>query len=75
MCDCMRSESESELGNQLSRILTKANRQKTNMHTCVSVYEYVSEVQERISVTLVTTAAQRCASDLYMCARALVLYR
>jgi hypothetical protein len=40
---------------------------QTNMHTCVSVYLYVSEERERISVTLVTTAAQGCASDLSMC--------
>jgi hypothetical protein len=47
MYDCMRSESESELGNQLSGILRKANKKaavrypqkskQTNMHTCVSV--------------------------------------
>ena len=30
--------------------------------------------RERISVTLVTTAAQACASDLYMCARALACW-
>ena len=41
------------------------------MHTCVSVYVYVYAEREPISVTLVTTAAQACASDLYMCARAL----
>jgi hypothetical protein len=45
------------------------------MHTCVSVYVCVYEERERISVTLVTTAAQGRASDLYMCvcARACVL--
>ena len=70
MYDCMRRESESELGNQLSGILRKAN--KTNMHTRVSVYVCVYEERERISVTLVTTAAQACESDLCMCARARV---
>ena len=69
MYDCMRSESESELGNQLSGILNKTNKQ-TNMHNCVSVYACVYEERERISVTLVTTAAQGCASDLCMCVRA-----
>ena len=71
MHDCMRSESESELGTQLSGILNKTNKQ-TNMHDCVSVYACVYEERERISVTLVTTAAQACASDLCMCARARV---
>jgi hypothetical protein len=37
------------------------------MHTCVSVHVYVYAERDRISVTLVTTAAQGCASDLYMC--------
>ena len=37
------------------------------MHNCVSVHVYVYEERERISVTLVTTAAQGCASDLYTC--------
>jgi hypothetical protein len=56
MYDCMRSEreSDSELGNELSGIL-----RRRKMHTCVSVYVYVVyEERERISVTLVTTAAQ-----------------
>ena len=43
------------------------------MHTCVSLYVCVYEERERISVTLVTTAAQGCVSDLCMCARACVL--
>jgi hypothetical protein len=38
------------------------------MHTCVSLYVCVYEERERISVTLVTTAAQGCTSDLCMCA-------
>ena len=71
MYDCMRSESESELGNKLSGILRKTNKQ-TNMHNCVSVYVYVYEERERISVTLVTTAAHGCASDRCICARARV---
>jgi hypothetical protein len=54
-------------------------RKQTNKHTCVSVYVCVYEEKERISVTLVTTAAQRCASDLCMCVRArafaLILFR
>jgi hypothetical protein len=36
------------------------------MHTRVSVNTYVHEERERISVTLVTTAAQGCARDLCM---------
>jgi hypothetical protein len=47
--------------------------QQTNMHTCVSLYVCVYEERERISVTLVITAAQGCVSDLCMCARACVL--
>ncbi len=78
MYDCMRSESESELANQLSGILRKIKQ--TNIHTCVSVYACVYEERERISVTRVTTAVQGCASDLCMCSRAravrvLVLFR
>ena len=68
MYDCMRSASESELGNQLSGILNRTNKQ-TCMHKCVSVYVYVHEQRERISVTLVTTEAQACASDICMCVR------
>jgi hypothetical protein len=65
MCDCKRGESESELDNQPSGILRKASEQ-----TCilVSVYVCVYEERERISVTLVTTAAQGCPSDLCVCA-------
>ncbi len=46
------------------------------MHTCVSVYVSVYEERERISVTLVTTAAQGCArgGDLCMCVRARVCW-
>jgi hypothetical protein len=40
------------------------------MHTFVSVYACVYAEQKQISVTLVTTAAQGCLSDLYMCASA-----
>ena len=71
MYDCMRSESESELGHQLSGILRKPHKQ-----TCilVSVYVCVYEEREQISVTLVTTAAQGCASDLCTCARARVCW-
>jgi hypothetical protein len=58
---CMRSDTESELGNQLSGKLRKSNKQTCY---CVSVYVYVYTERERISVTLVTTAAQGCASDL-----------
>ena len=47
---------------------------QTNMHTCVSVYVYVHTEREKISVTLVTTAAQGYASDLCMCARARVCW-
>ncbi len=64
MYDCMRSESESALGNQLSGRLRKAN-----IHICVSLYVCVYEERERISVTLVTTAAQGCTSDLCTCTR------
>jgi hypothetical protein len=72
MYDCMRSESESELANQLSGILRKTNKQTSILvclwYACVCVYEE----RERISVTLVTTAVQGCASDLCMCVRARV---
>ncbi len=69
----MRSESESELGNQLSGILRKASKQICIwQHTCVSVFVYVCAERERISVTLVTTAAQACVSDLCMCVHARV---
>ena len=44
------------------------------MHTCVSVYVYVYPDQERISVTLVTTAVQGCASDVCMCVRGCVCW-
>jgi hypothetical protein len=44
------------------------------MHTCVSVYAFVYEERERISVTLVNTAAQGCVSDLYMCTHARVCW-
>jgi hypothetical protein len=44
------------------------------MHTCVCVYVCVYEERERISVTLVTTGPQGCASDLWMCARAKCWY-
>ncbi len=37
---------------------------QTNMHTCVYVHVCVYEERQRISVTLVTTTAQGCASDL-----------
>ncbi len=49
---------------------------QSNMHTCVSVNAYVYEKREWISVTLVTTAAQGCASDLCMprCVRARVCW-
>jgi hypothetical protein len=35
---------------------------QTNMHTCVSVYVYVYEERERLSVTLVTTNMHTCVS-------------
>jgi hypothetical protein len=65
MYACMRSESESECANQLSGIL-----KKKKIHTCVSEYVCVYEERERLSVTLVPTAVQGCASDLCMCVRA-----
>ncbi len=64
MYDCMRSESESELGRQMSSVPRKAYKQT---YIPVSVYVYVYEEQEWISVTLVTTAAQACVSDVCMC--------
>jgi hypothetical protein len=66
MYDCMRSDNESELPNHLSGILRKANKQ-TNVPVCLCVHVY--KERERISITLVTTTAQGCASDLCMCAR------
>jgi hypothetical protein len=73
MYDCGSTESESELGNQLSSVLRKANKQ-TCILVCLCIYIYVYEERERISVTLVTTAAQGCASDLCMCVQALVCW-
>ena len=48
MYDCMRSESESELANQLSGILKQTD---TNMHTCVSVYVNVCMRSESASAS------------------------
>jgi hypothetical protein len=47
-----------------------SKKKKRNMYTCVSVYACVYAERERISVTLATTAAQVCPSDLCMCAHA-----
>ena len=64
---------------QRSRVRQPAVRctqkfKQTNMHTRVSVYVCVHEERQRIIVTLVTTAAQGCASDLWMCAHAHVCW-
>jgi hypothetical protein len=61
MYDCMRSESEWELGNQLPGILRKTNKQ-TCILGCLCMYVY--EERERISFKLVTTAAQGCLWSL-----------
>ncbi len=45
------------------------DRMRSKSDTCVSVNACVYEERERISVTLVTTAAQGCASDFCMCER------
>ncbi len=45
---------------------------QTCMHSRVPVNVCVYEERERISVTLITTAAEACASDLWMCPHALV---
>ncbi len=73
MYDCMRYESESELGNQLSGVLTKANKQ-TCILVCLCKYMCMRSESESTLVTLVTTAAQECASDLCMCARVCVCW-
>jgi hypothetical protein len=41
MYDCMRSESESELGNKLSGILRKAKTKITNMYIYIHESMYV----------------------------------
>jgi hypothetical protein len=56
MYDCMRTENESELGNQMSGVFRKAHK---HAYLCLCMYVY--EERERISVTLVTIAAQGCA--------------
>ena len=73
MYDCMRSENESELGNQLAGVLRKANKQ-TCILVCLCMYMCMRSESESALVPLVTTAAQECASDLCMCARACVCW-
>ena len=65
-----KSESESELRQPAVKYTQKIKQ--TNTHACVSVYVCVYAERERISVTLVITAAQGCPSDLYQCVRARV---
>jgi hypothetical protein len=48
---------------------TKNKYMYTNTCTQVCMLVWLSEERERISVTLVTTTTQGCASDLCMCAR------
>jgi hypothetical protein len=62
---------------QLAINHTQKNKQR-NLHASVSVCVSVHEDRERISVTLVTSAAQGCPSDLCMLvsrACVLVLFR
>ncbi len=66
MYDCMRSD---RIRVRQPAVRYTQKSKQTNMHTRVSVYVCVHEERERISVTLVTTAAQGRASDLCMCAR------
>ena len=68
---CLYEERERIRVRQPAVRYTQQNTQ-TNMHTCVSVYVHVYAERGWISVTLVTTAAQACASDRWICARALV---
>jgi hypothetical protein len=58
----------------VSAVRYAQQNKQTNMYTdtCASANVNVYEERERISVTLVTTAAQGCANDLCMCARACV---
>ncbi len=66
---CLYEERERIRVSQPAVRYTQKNKQ-TNIHTCVSEYVCVYAKRERLSVTLVTTAAQGCASDLCMCSRA-----
>jgi hypothetical protein len=62
-----------ELGRQLSCILRKGNKQiciHTHTYTqYVRLCVWLFEEQERLGVTLVSTAAQACAGDRFLCAR------
>jgi hypothetical protein len=67
----LESEFSNQCDNQLSGILRKTTKQ-TCILVCLCMYDCL-RANKRISVTLVTTAAQGCASDLCMCARVCVL--
>jgi hypothetical protein len=66
---CLYEERERIRVSQPAVRYTQKSKQ-TNIHTSVSEYVCVYEERERLSVTLVTTAAQGCASDVCMCSRA-----
>jgi len=63
MYDCMRTDRESEFSNKLSGILRQTSQQ-TCMLVCLWMYVCIRSESE--SASLVTTAAQGCASDLCM---------
>jgi hypothetical protein len=68
MCDLYEERGRIRVRPPAVRYAQKSKQ--TNMHTRVSVYVCVYEERERISFTLITTAAQGRASDLCMCSRA-----
>jgi hypothetical protein len=71
MYDCIRNENVQRV--RLPVVWYTQKNKQTNMHACASVHAHVYTERERMSVTLVTTAAQRCASDLWMCVQECVL--
>jgi hypothetical protein len=71
--DFLRSESESELDNQLSGILSEANKQ-TNMHTCVSVFVYVCGTRANQRHNRHHRKSSVCECSLHVRARANVCW-
>jgi hypothetical protein len=68
MCACMRSESESELGHQLSGILNKTHKH-AYLCVCVCICLWGARANQRH-----TRHYRSSRSDLYMCARARVCW-
>ena len=69
MYDCMRSESESELGSQLSGILRKANKHAW-MLVCVCVCMCLCGVRANQRHTRHHRSSRVCEWSLHVCARA-----